>query len=187
MPGYIAAILLRFQYSIPNRPQHSPHSCSRIIYGKNPQSPIKNDTSPNLPPAGVLHVQQVVGCILYYTLAVDITFLAALSDLGSKQSRTTTETQGALVWLLNYAATHPDTVFMYVASDMCIHVHSTASYLSVPPARSRAGGHFFLCEQAHSRGFPIYYNNQWRNSCGLPDHKKCHGFRGRGRNRCRVH
>ena len=27
---------------------------------------------------------------------------------------------------------------------MCLHVHSDASYLSVPKARSRAGGHFFL-------------------------------------------
>ena len=144
MPGYIAAVLLRFQHPIPTRPQHSPHACSRITYGKAPQAPTKDDTSPQLPPAGVLRVQQVVGCILYYALAVDSTFLVALSDLGSEQSRATTDTQDAIVWLLNYAATHPDAILTYVASDMCLHAHSDASYLSVPRARSRSGGHFFF-------------------------------------------
>jgi hypothetical protein len=32
--------------------------------------------------------------------------------------------------LLNYAATHPDAVLSYHASDMVLHVHSDASYLS---------------------------------------------------------
>ena len=32
----------------------------------------------------------------------------------------------------------------YNASDMKVAVHSDASYLSVPKARSQAGGHFFL-------------------------------------------
>ena len=75
---------------------------------------------------------------------MDSTFLVALSDLGSEQSRATADTQDAIVWLLNYAATHPDAILTYVASDMCLHAHSDASYLSVPRARSRAGGHFFF-------------------------------------------
>ena len=46
--------------------------------------------------------------------------------------------------LLNCAATHPDAVIQYRASDMILHVHSDASYLSEPQARSRAGGFDFL-------------------------------------------
>ncbi len=46
--------------------------------------------------------------------------------------------------LLDYLATQEDAVLSYHASDMVLAVHSSASYLSEPKARSRAGGHFFL-------------------------------------------
>jgi hypothetical protein len=39
---------------------------------------------------------------------------------------------------------HPDTVIRYKASDMVLHIHSDASYLSESQARSRVGGFFFL-------------------------------------------
>jgi hypothetical protein len=45
---------------------------------------------------------------------------------------------------LDYAATHQDAILTYKSSDMVLVVHSDASYLSKPKARSRAGGHFFL-------------------------------------------
>jgi hypothetical protein len=44
----------------------------------------------------------------------------------------------------SYLATQEDAVFSYHASDMVLAVHSNASYLSEPEARSRVGGHFFL-------------------------------------------
>jgi hypothetical protein len=40
--------------------------------------------------------------------------------------------------------THPDAKIRYRASDMNLNVHSNASYLSAPCARSRASGYFFL-------------------------------------------
>ncbi len=40
-------------------------------------------------------------------------------------------------------ATNPDAILTYEKSDMVLAVHSNASYLSEPAARSRAGGHFF--------------------------------------------
>ena len=55
---------------------------------------------------------------------------------------------------MNYAATHPDAVLTYRSSDMCLAVHSDASYLSESKARSRAGGHFFLASDV-----PIPANN----------------------------
>jgi hypothetical protein len=41
-------------------------------------------------------------------------------------------------------ATHPDATIRYIKSDMTLHIHSDASHLSEPRARSRAGGHHFL-------------------------------------------
>ena len=46
--------------------------------------------------------------------------------------------------LLDYVATQEDAIVTFQASDMVLAVHSDASYLSEPNARSRAGGHFFL-------------------------------------------
>jgi hypothetical protein len=44
----------------------------------------------------------------------------------------------------DYLAAHPDATIRYHASDMILHIHSDASYLSVSNARSRLGGLFFL-------------------------------------------
>jgi hypothetical protein len=40
--------------------------------------------------------------------------------------------------------THPDAKIRHRASDMILNIHSDASYLSAPRARSRAKGYFFL-------------------------------------------
>ncbi len=46
--------------------------------------------------------------------------------------------------LLDYLAMQEDAVLSYHASNMVLAVHSNASYLSKPKARSRARGHFIL-------------------------------------------
>ena len=46
--------------------------------------------------------------------------------------------------LLDCAATRPDATIRFKKSDMQLHVHSDASYLSEPEAKSRVGGHFWL-------------------------------------------
>ena len=50
--------------------------------------------------------------------------------------------------LLDYLATQEEAVLTYSASDMTLAVHSNAGYLNEPKARSRAGGHFFLSNNA---------------------------------------
>ena len=48
-----------------------------------------------------------------------------------------------------------EAILTYNASDMKLAAHSNASYLSEPKARSRAGGHFFLSNDAtvpHNNG-----------------------------------
>ena len=50
----------------------------------------------------------------------------------------------AAIQLLNYAASNPDTVVRFYTSGMVLYIHSDASYLSEPKARSRVGGFFYL-------------------------------------------
>ena len=45
--------------------------------------------------------------------------------------------------LLDYAATHSDAKIRYRESEMILQIHTDASYLSEPKARSRAAGHYF--------------------------------------------
>ncbi len=67
-----------------------------------------------------------------------------ISTIASQSSKLTTDTMQQTLQLLDYLATQEDAVLSYHASDMVLAVHSNASYLSEPKARSRAGGHFFL-------------------------------------------
>ena len=142
MLDYISSILLRFQYPSPSRNQHSLYMWKRPQYGATQQFAKKEDTTDKLPPSGILRVQKIISSLLYYALAVDCTLLIALGDLASAQSTVSEDTWDAIVWILNYAATHLDANITYNASDMCLHAHSNASYLSAPKARSRAGGYF---------------------------------------------
>ena len=45
---------------------------------------------------------------------------------------------------LDYAATNDEAVLTFKASNMVLAVHSNASNLNEPQARSRAGGNFFM-------------------------------------------
>jgi hypothetical protein len=81
---------------------------------------------------------------LYYARAVDPTVLMPLNDIATEHTKATEQTQAATNQLLDYLATHLDATIRYHASDMILHIHSDASYLSVSNARSRLGGLFFL-------------------------------------------
>ena len=48
------------------------------------------------------------------------------------------------LWLIKYTTTHPNVTIWYTASDMVLHIHRDASYLSEPQSCSRTGGHYFL-------------------------------------------
>ena len=63
-------------------------------------------------------------------------------------------------------ATHPDAIIRYYPSDMVLNVHSDASYLTAPKARSRAGGHFFL-GSIPKDGCPIRLNGAILTQCAI--------------------
>ena len=50
--------------------------------------------------------------------------------------------------LLDYVASQEDAVLTYHASEMILAAHSDAEYHSEPGARSRAGGHFYMSNNA---------------------------------------
>ena len=108
MPGYIRTQLQRYKHKKPTRLQHSPHPVALRRYGKSAQHPIPPDETPYAVPDGILRVQQIVGSILYYARAVDLTALTALTALGSEQAKATTHTLKNTKQLLDYLATHPN-------------------------------------------------------------------------------
>jgi hypothetical protein len=55
-------------------------------------------------------VQKIVGSILYYTRAVDMTVLMALSSIASDQTKGMERTLEKAYQVLNYLATHPNAV-----------------------------------------------------------------------------
>jgi hypothetical protein len=143
MPGYVSNVLSKFQHDAPKHPQHTPSRYVTPLYGAKTQYSTKDETPP-LTPKQCLTIQKVTGSILYYARAVHPTVLMPLNDIATEQTKATGKTQAATNQLLDYLATHPDAVIRYHASDMILHIHSDASYLSVSSARSRLGGLFFL-------------------------------------------
>ena len=136
--------MTKYGHVAPLKPQHYLYLPNPIKYGKDNQAPSPLDDSPLLDAAGKKRVQQIVGSFLYYARAVDPTILMALSEISSQQSAPTENTMKRVNQFLDYMWTHPDAIIRYRASDMILNVHSDASYLSAPKARSRAGGYFFL-------------------------------------------
>jgi hypothetical protein len=114
------------------------------LYGATVQYAKPEDRSRLLSKEEKKYIQQVIGTFLYYGRAVDSTMFTTLSSIASTQAAPTAETLANIKTFLDYAATHQDAIITYRASNMVLVVHSDASYLSEPKARSRAGGHFSM-------------------------------------------
>jgi hypothetical protein len=143
MPGYVSNVLSKFQHDSPKHPQHTPSQYVTPVYGAKTQYATKDETPP-LAAQQCLTIQKVAGSVLYYARAVDPTVLVPINDIATEHTKETEKTQAPTNKLLDYLATHPDAAIRYHASDMILHIHSDASYLSVSNARSRLGGLFFL-------------------------------------------
>jgi hypothetical protein len=144
MPGYIKSVLHKYQHAAPTRPEHAPHTWNPPVYGAKTQYVEDETTSPALSDKDVNKLQQLTGTLLYYARAVDPTLIMPINVLASEQSRATAVTADKFIKLLNYCNTHPETKIRYHASDMILHIHSDASYLSEKEAKSRAGGFFYM-------------------------------------------
>jgi hypothetical protein len=156
MPGYIKDTIHKFQHPLPKRPQYAPHNWTVPAYGQRIQYAPLPDAAPNATSEEITRAQDVVGTLLYNARAVDRTLLVTLSALASQLSTaTTTTTIKAVSHLLYYCSTHPESTIRYFASDMQLKIHSDASYLSEPKAKSRIGGYSYLGNKTNSRMKPL--------------------------------
>jgi hypothetical protein len=144
MPGYVRRQLAKYKHVVSSCPQHCPYSPEPKKYGSEAQSPLPIDTTWPLRDKEIKAVQKIVGNILYYARAVDMTMLLALSTIASKQTKGTECTMEKALQVLDYLATHPDTTVRSRATDMVMNIHLDASYLLEPNSHSRACVHFFL-------------------------------------------
>jgi hypothetical protein len=165
MPGYITKLLQNYKHRIPPKPQHCPYSPSPKQYGAKAQALIPINIFSKLSPKEIKEIQQIIGSILYYAGAVDITVLMALSSIGI-ETKGTTNTMVKAKQLLDYLATNPDATIWFRSCDMIMNVHSDASYLSEADARSRACEHFFMGWTAKD-GNPIKLNGAFFTLCAI--------------------
>ena len=134
----------QFQHVWKGKTQDSPFQSEPIRYGAKKQYAKNASTSPKLNKKGKKFIQQVCGKFLFLGRAVDSTLLCPISAIASQAAEPTEDTLRQAMQLLDYLASQEEAVLTYKASEMILAVHSDASYLSEPKARSRAGGHFFL-------------------------------------------
>jgi hypothetical protein len=151
---------------MPTKPQHCPYAPAPKQYGAKAQAPLPVDITPKLSPEEIKEIQRVIGSILYYAQAIDITVLMAFSSIAIEQSKGTTNTMEKAKQLLDYLATYPNATIRFRASDMIMNVQSDASYLSESDARSRACGHFFM-GWTPKDGDPIKLNGAFFTLCAI--------------------
>jgi len=141
MPGYVDKALARIQHPPPTKPQHQPYPHVKPNYGAKTQYAKEADTSPPLDKAGKKFIQEVCGVFLFLVRGVDGGLLPPLSTLVSQQAN---PTMRLTKQFLDYMSTMEEAILTFHMSDMVLAIHSDASYLSEPNARSQAGGHMFM-------------------------------------------
>ena len=144
LPGYIAIVLERFRNRHKFKTQHSPHPFTAPKYGRTTQFASNIPDEIEISEDDIKFLEQVLGALLYYGMAIDCTMLVAINSIAVNKKYGMLDTMKAVEQLLDYAATHPDAEITFRRSDMILKIHTDASYLSEHGARSRVGGYFFL-------------------------------------------
>jgi hypothetical protein len=75
-------------------------------------------------------VQQIVGSILYYARAANMTILMALGTIASKQTKATEKTLKKCTQLFDYLVANSNAKVHFYASEMVLNIHSNSSHLS---------------------------------------------------------
>ena len=89
MPDYLKESQHKFQYPKPPCLKNAPHAWKAPTYGAKIQYANDANHFPLLPLNSIHLVQQIVGTLLYYAIAVDPTMLVARGILSSQQSKAT--------------------------------------------------------------------------------------------------
>ena len=105
VPNYIATALHKLQHPTPTRPQHSPYLWSSPSYSKEDMFVKDKDLGYPTSAKQKKCIQKIIGKMLYYGWAIDLTLLSALSTLGTAQIKGGTAVMKATEHLLEYFAT----------------------------------------------------------------------------------
>ena len=89
MQGCMKKLFQKYRLEPQKKPQHSPYPAALRKYGKDAQVPITKDSSETLNQKEKKRVEQIVGSILYYARAIDLTALIGLSSTVSQQAKAT--------------------------------------------------------------------------------------------------
>ena len=144
MPGQMPKLLQALQHPDPTTPCYAPCPAPEIKCGQRIQAAIGDDNAPILAKKENTLVRRIIGSVFFFARMLDLTLLMPVNDLALQQSNSTTTTLNLCTWLLNSIATYPNPSITFKKSDMILWISSDSSYLSVPKARSRVGGHHFL-------------------------------------------
>ncbi len=98
---------------MPKKPQNCPYNPAPKQYGAAAQTPLPTDISPKLSDTEIKEIQRIIGSILYYVWAVNITILMALSSIASEQTRGMTNKMAKAKQLLDYLMTHLDVTIRF--------------------------------------------------------------------------
>ena len=110
--------------------------------------------------------QQLMGTCLFYARAVDCTILPVISSIASEQANAKEETETRIKQLLNYLATLRSAEIKFYESKTILNVHSDASYLSKPKAKSRVAGVYFIGDVPEDRK-PLLLNGNIFIVCSI--------------------
>jgi hypothetical protein len=126
-------LLTEFQYPAPFKPQYAPGKAVPVEYGAKVQQKTPEDISPELSPAGINKIQNIVGTFAWYFCATDPTMAPALNSVASKQAKAVSQPKEEETnQFLNYCATHPDAIVGYKASDVILDLRLVTSHLLEP-------------------------------------------------------
>jgi hypothetical protein len=120
------------------------HSWTTPSYGQRIQYASDPDSVTLASKQDITWLQGIVGTLLYNARAVGPTSFVPLSVLASQFTTATSETMHKVDQICNYCCTLTHATIRYNASDMQLKIHSDASYLSEPKAKSRVCVYVFL-------------------------------------------
>ena len=89
MKKYVPKLQKKFEHVLPKKPQHNPFRKEPKKYGTNAQDPLEPDTTNKINDVRKIRIQRIVGGLLYYARAVDLTLLHPLSTIASQHASPT--------------------------------------------------------------------------------------------------
>jgi hypothetical protein len=134
MPGYIKKKIQEYGHIIHKLAQTCLYSSEPKQLGTEAQAPLPPNASTKLDIKGIKHIHHIIGSILHYAWAVNMTVLTALNSIAVDQTKATLKMLAQCTQLLYYFSYNADVKILFYASDMILNIHSYTVYLLEPKA-----------------------------------------------------